>query len=89
MAEYAADATKHSIAAEKRMVTASSCSVVQRVTIPSHTMAVPDAAAAITRATGLIRCFILSLASQAFMGSIRSLILTVLTRFCGRRWLGP
>ena len=72
MAEYTADATRHGIAAEQRMVAANSCPVVQRVTIPAQTMAVPAAAAAIARVTGLMHSFILSLVSRVFMGSIRS-----------------
>ena len=72
MAENTADAIRHGIDAEKRMVVASSCSVAKRVTIPAHTMAVPNAAVAIARITGLISYFILSLVSQNFMGSIHS-----------------
>ena len=72
MAENTADAIRHGIDAEKRMVVASSCSVAKRVTIPAHTMAVPNAAVAIARITGLISYFILSLVSQDFMGSFHS-----------------
>ena len=72
MAENMADAIRHGIAAAKRMAVANWCPVVQLVTIPAHARAVPNAAVAIARVTGLIWCFILSLVSQGSMGSIRS-----------------
>ena len=72
MAENMADAIRHGIDAAKRMVVANSCSVVKRVTIPAHTMAVPNAAVASARVTGLISYFMLSLVSQDFMGFFHS-----------------
>ena len=89
MAENMADAIRHGIDAAKRMVVASSCSVVKRVTIPAHTMAVPNAAVAIARVTGLISYFILSLVSQDFMAFFHYFFLIDLTQFYDRRRLGP
>ena len=81
MAENVADAIRHGIDAAKRMVAANSRSVVKRVTIPAHTMAVPAAAVAIARVTGRIWRLILSLVSQDFMAFFRSLFLIGLTGF--------
>ena len=80
MTENTVDAIRHGIDAEKRMVTAISCSVVQRVTIPAHTMAVPNTAVASDRVISLIRYLMLSLVSQGSMWSIHSLFLIGLTQ---------
>ena len=81
MAENTADAIRHGIAADKRMVVTSSCSVVQRVAMPAHTMAVPNAAVAIARVTGLISVLHTFLGFAGFHGVHSLLFLIGLTRF--------
>ena len=87
MAEKMVDAIRNGIAAAKRMVVASSCPVVQRVTMAANTMVVHNAAVASVRVTGRIRRRMLSLVSQVFMAFFRSLLpfgLTGLTAVDGR-----